>query len=51
MGTGIGKYCERCGNQLDYEDGFNYSETLCSKCEKIIKFDLKSAEEKKEYLD
>lgn len=51
MGTGIGKECERCGDQLDYEIGFNYAETLCKKCAKIVEFDLKSVEEKKEYLD
>lgn len=50
MGLGIGKDCERCGDQLAYDTGFNSSETLCSGCEKIVKFDLKSAEEKEEYL-
>ena len=39
MGTGIGKDCRRCGEQLDYEDGFSWNETLCSKCESIVKFD------------
>lgn len=50
MGLGIGKECERCTEQLNYEDGFNEQETLCRKCEAIIKFDLKIDEEKREYL-
>ena len=45
MGTGIGKYCERCGDQLNYDDGFALKEDgekfdLCKRCEKICKFDL-----------
>ena len=50
MGLGIGKDCKRCGNQLDFEDGFNNAETLCRKCEKIVSFDLLSDEEKKTIL-
>ncbi len=51
MGLGIGKDCERCGDQLSYGIGFNSAETLCLSCEKIVRFDLKSAEEKETYLD
>lgn len=50
MGTGIGKYCVRCDNQLTYDDGFNYKQTLCRSCESIVTFDLKSAKEKEELL-
>ena len=48
MGTGIGKNCKRCGNQLTYDAGFNYQETLCNECESIVKFDLMTDEEKKD---
>lgn len=51
MGTGIGKQCKRCGEQLNYDDGFNGAETLCEKCDHIIRFDLLSEEEKKKVLD
>lgn len=50
MGTGIGKYCKRCGKQLNYDDGFNYAETLCNSCQSIIKFDMKTDEEKRDLL-
>ncbi len=50
MGTGIGKYCKRCGFQLNFDNGFNLEETLCRQCENIVRFDLKSEEEKKEIL-
>jgi len=36
MGTGIGKYCQICGEQLNYDEGFNVEETLCKKCQKLI---------------
>ena len=37
MGTGIGINCERCGSQLDWEEGFEtkedgYKNNLCGKC-------------------
>jgi hypothetical protein len=51
MGTGIGKYCVRCGNQLDYADGFNNAETLCSECEHKLKIDLLSNEDKERLLN
>lgn len=51
MGTGIGKYCKRCTDQLNYDDGFNYKETLCDRCEGKVTFDLKSNEEKLEFLE
>lgn len=39
MGTGIGKNCQMCKNQLNYDIGFNKEETLCNDCqEKIPKF-------------
>lgn len=42
MGLGIGKNCQRCGEQLNYEDGFNYWETLCNKCDCIVEYDIKN---------
>ena len=36
MGTGIGKYCKICDRQLCYDEGFNYKETLCDRCETLI---------------
>lgn len=51
MGTGIGKYCVRCGDQLDYEVGFTYNEKFCEPCEKVVKFELMSMEEKKALLE
>lgn len=36
MGLGIGKDCKICGEQLNYEAGFNVDETLCDKCANII---------------
>ncbi len=51
MGTGIGKFCKRCGEQLNYDDGFNAIETLCDGCESIVKFDLLSDEEKLKILE
>jgi CRISPR/Cas system-associated protein Cas10 (large subunit of type III CRISPR-Cas system) len=46
MGTGIGKNCERCGNQLNYDDGFELKEEgfdydLCKECASIVDFDKK----------
>jgi predicted HD phosphohydrolase len=35
MGTGIGKYCKRCGEQLNYDDGFE--EGFCNRCYHIVK--------------
>ena len=36
MGTGIGKDCQICGNQLTMDDGYNFEQTLCNDCEKLI---------------
>lgn len=44
MGTGIGKDCRRCGDQLNYDNGFNPEETLCKKCDSIVKFKKESEE-------
>lgn len=49
MGTGIGKNCERCGNQLNYDDGFVEKEygaeyDLCKQCANIVAFDKKIKE-------
>ena len=33
MSTGIGKYCQICGDQLNYDEGFNAEETLCETCQ------------------
>jgi len=41
MGTGIGKDCQRCGEQLNYDDGFNWEEELCKRCDSIVKFESK----------
>ncbi len=46
MGTGIGKECERCADQLDYEIGFElkdegYEHDFCKKCAAIVKFDAR----------
>lgn len=32
MGTGIGIDCRCCGNQLNYDDGFDRKSQLCYKC-------------------
>ncbi len=49
MGTGIGKNCERCGEQLTYDKGFvekgwESDYDLCKKCHSIYEFDKKSKE-------
>lgn len=36
MGTGIGKDCEICGEQLDFEVGFDKEEKICTKCAALI---------------
>lgn len=46
MGTGIGKNCKRCAEQLNYDDGFNYEQILCKRCESIVKFDKESNKNK-----
>lgn len=51
MGLGIGKCCERCGNQICYgdkpftlkEEGEKYD--LCGDCVKIMEFDEKLKKE------
>jgi hypothetical protein len=50
MGTGIGKHCQRCADQLNYDDGFNSAKTLCEKCDSIVRFDQLSDEEKEDIL-
>lgn len=51
MGTGIGKYCKRCGEQLNYDDGFENG--FCSKCSHILELNDKEnwKESIKEVLD
>jgi len=44
MGTGIGKYCKRCGEQLNYDDGFE--DGFCNRCYHIAKFETKKMSEK-----
>ena len=44
MGSGIGKNCERCEEQLNYDDDFvlkedGYAHDLCKRCESVIHFD------------
>ena len=51
MGLGIGKYCQRCEDQLYLDEGSNLAETLCNKCESIIKFDLQDTETKRKILE
>ena len=46
MGTGIGICCERCGKQLNYDDGFvlrkeGYDFNLCKKCNSFYEFKKK----------
>ena len=36
MSTGIGKYCRICKEQLTFDNGFNYEETLCDDCVELI---------------
>ena len=31
--------CKRCGEQLNYDDGFEEKYCLCEKCFNIVKFD------------
>lgn len=45
MGLGIGKFCDRCQRQLNYEEMFNADETLCYPCESILKYDNKDTSE------
>lgn len=37
MGTGIGKYCKMCGEQLSYDNRF--ANGLCGKCSRILGLD------------
>lgn len=39
MGTGMGIDCKRCGDQLNYDSGFNSETQLCDECYNIVKFD------------
>ena len=50
MGSGIGKNCQRCSEQLNYDDGFNHDETLCKKCDSIVKYDAQVRREELEEL-
>lgn len=34
MGTGIGEDCRCCGEQLTYDNGFDYETKLCDECRK-----------------
>lgn len=49
MGTGIGKYCDRCAEQLNYDDSFEIDVDgkydLCAKCASTYRFDKKIKEE------
>jgi len=45
MGTGIGIDCRRCGDQLNYDDGFDDRLQLCHRCASIVKFDQLSKSE------
>ena len=47
MGTGIGKYCKRCGEQLNYDDGFE--DGFCNRCYHIVKFEAEKAPQRVEY--
>jgi len=44
MGTGIGEYCKRCGEQLNYDDGFE--DGFCNRCYHIAKFEAKNVSER-----
>ncbi len=44
MGTGIGEYCKRCGEQLNYDDGFE--DGFCNRCYHIVKFETKNVPKK-----
>ena len=46
MGTGIGKYCKRCGEQLNYDDGFE--DGFCNRCYHIVKFENRKLSEQPE---
>lgn len=54
MGTGIGVYCERCGNQLDYADGFSLRKEgnefdMCDRCAKVTAFDKARKSKSEDY--
>ena len=36
MGTGIGKECQICEEQLNHDEGFCNKEEICSSCQKVI---------------
>ncbi|MGV8130547.1 MAG: hypothetical protein ACP5N7_00425 [Candidatus Pacearchaeota archaeon] len=42
----IDEDCDRCGCQLNYEDGFEMSDdrNLCGRCLKVIEFDNRRKE-------
>lgn len=35
MGCGIGIDCKCCGEQLNYEDGFDHEQQLCNDCKNV----------------
>ena len=52
MGTGIGTNCERCGEQLNDDDGYHRKSydidyDLCNKCYHIFMFDSELKREDK----
>lgn len=40
---GIGEYCKRCGEQLNYDDGFE--DGFCTRCYSITNYENKAKEE------
>lgn len=46
MGTGIGEYCKRCGEQLNYDDGFEGG--FCHRCSSIVKYERSTTGNRKE---
>ena len=36
MGTGIGENCKVCGEQLNYDDGFDSEKKICNSCKEMI---------------
>lgn len=45
MGLGIGVDCRRCGEQLNYDSGFDSQLQLCNRCASIVKFESLSKSE------
>ena len=36
MGTGIGKDCQICGDQLNDAVGYDYMQEICANCQELI---------------